>query len=59
MTATSVLEGVTDPVLQNVMLHEQLYFLFVFEARNLIFLFVVNKVIVLVLVLVLVLTVAN
>ena len=35
------------------MLHAQLYFLFVFEARNLIFmLFGVNKVIVLVLVLV-------
>ena len=37
---------------QNVMLHAQLYFLFVFEARNLIFLFEVNKVLVLVLVLV-------
>ena len=33
------------------MLHAQLYFLFVFEARNLIFMFGVNKVIVLVLVL--------
>ena len=55
--ATSVLAVVTGPVLlllsftnyQNVMLHAQLYFLFVFEARNLIFLFGVNKVLVLVL----------
>ena len=59
--ATSVLAGVTDPVLlnynfinyQNVMLHAQLYFVFVFEARNLIFLFGVNGLLVLVLVLVL------
>ena len=35
---------------QNVMLHAQLYFLFVFEAPNLIFLFGVNNVLVLVLV---------
>ena len=61
MIATSVLAGVTDPVtycsyyhfinFQNVMLHAQLYFLFVFdfpkmEARNL---FGVNNVLVLVL----------